>query len=476
MGSGKTTLLQVILGELELDNGQVYIDGVLSYAAQEPWLFEGSIRQNILFIENYDEERYQQVVKVCALEKDFELFPYGDSTIVGERGISLSGGQKARVSLARAIYKKADIYLLDDPLSAVDAHVGRHIFDQCIRGFLSDKICLLVTHQLQYLKDVKHIILMNDACVEAQGSYQELKEKKASILSLLPEENSEEMEEVKKETDFIPNAPKPKVNDDEPEEVLENQEVGAVSFQVYKNYFRAVNSNFWMISVFLLCVLAQTTYSGVDMFVAEWVNWEESLNVKGSFLEQFAVYIGELFNMQPLSQLESILNDTTINQTLNANETLSATNDEIIRQRFIIVYGIIMAILAYLSVHRTFAFFYLGLRISRNLHDKMFRGITRATMYFFNTNPSGRILNRFSKDTGNIDTVLPGALLDVTWFILEMIAVMIVVGIVNYWLLLPTAILAVMMFFLRKVYICTGRSVKRVESLCKYFVFFVNKL
>lgn len=473
VGSGKSTLLQVILGELELDGGQVHIDGTMSYASQETWLFEGSIRRNIVFIEEFDEERYKKVVKVCALEKDLEMLPFGDATIVGERGISLSGGQKARVNLARAVYKKANIYLLDDPLSAVDAHVGRHIFDKCIRGFLSDKICLLATHQLQYLKDVKHIVLMNDAHIEAQGPYQLLKEQKQSILSLLPEDQSAETPvHEKKEPDFIPNSEKPKPLDDDsedgPEQVKENQETGAVNFRVYKNYFTAVNSNMWIFSVFFLCLLAQCAYSGVDMFVAEWVNWEESMGAVGQFLEQLARYVGELFGVDETNVIIPTHNHsvTIANYTKN-NGTASDISVEVVRQRFIIVYSLIMVILAYLSVHKTFAFFYLGLRISKNLHDKMFRGVTRATMYFFNTNPSGRILNRFSKDTGNIDAVLPGALLDCVWFLFEIIAIMIVVAIVNYWLLIPTLVLAVLMYIVRDIYVRTSRSVKRVESLCK---------
>lgn len=185
VGSGKSTLLNVILGELQLDKGTLTINGTLSYASQEAWLFEGSIRSNIVFVEDYDEKRYKEVVYVCALERDFKLLPFGDQTVVGERGVSLSGGQRARVNLARAIYKNADIYLLDDPLSAVDTHVGKHIFDKCVKHYLKDKVRILVTHQLQYLQDLKHVVIMNNGHIEAQGSYAELKQKnKESILSL----------------------------------------------------------------------------------------------------------------------------------------------------------------------------------------------------------------------------------------------------------------------------------------------------
>ena len=200
VGSGKTTLLQVILRELDIDSGHISINGVVSYASQEAWLFEGTIRNNIVFIDEYDEKRYKEVVRVCCLERDFKLLPYGDSTVVGERGISLSGGQKARVNLARAIYKQADIYLLDDPLSAVDTHVGKHIFDNCIKKYLSNKICILVTHQLQYLKKVKHLVIMNGGKIEAQGSYDHLKNNQIdSLLSIQsPDEAGNDPEEVTK--------------------------------------------------------------------------------------------------------------------------------------------------------------------------------------------------------------------------------------------------------------------------------------
>ncbi len=174
VGSGKSTLLNVILGELDLDTGTITINGTISYASQEPWIFGGTVRSNIVFVEDFDEQRYNKVVEVCALGRDLRLLPQGDATIVGERGSSLSGGQRARVNLARAIYKQSDIYLLDDPLSAVDTHVGKQIFEKCIKEFLADKVCVLVTHQLQYLKDEQHVVLLNDGRIVAEGPFKTL--------------------------------------------------------------------------------------------------------------------------------------------------------------------------------------------------------------------------------------------------------------------------------------------------------------
>ncbi|CAG9769762.1 unnamed protein product [Ceutorhynchus assimilis] len=155
VGSGKSSLLHMILQELPLSGGSLEVNGEISYASQEPWLFAGSVRQNILFGLPMDRIRYNTVVRKCSLERDFQLLPYGDKTFVGDRGVSLSGGQRARINLARAVYKQADIYLLDDPLSAVDTHVGKALFEQCITGFLRDKTVVLITHQLQYLKEVE---------------------------------------------------------------------------------------------------------------------------------------------------------------------------------------------------------------------------------------------------------------------------------------------------------------------------------
>lgn len=177
VGSGKGSLFNVILKELTLLDGQVVVNGAISYASQEAWLFAGTVRQNILFGLPMDKIRYKTVVKKCALERDFSLLPYGDKTIVGDRGVSLSGGQRARINLARAVYKQADIYLLDDPLSAVDTHVGKQLFDNCIAGYLKTKTVILVTHQIQYLKEVDHIIYLEHGCIRAEGTFRQLQDK-----------------------------------------------------------------------------------------------------------------------------------------------------------------------------------------------------------------------------------------------------------------------------------------------------------
>ncbi|KFB46275.1 AGAP004603-PA-like protein [Anopheles sinensis] len=465
VGCGKSTLLQVLLGELELDEGSVEIRGTVSYASQEPWLYEGSVRNNILFTEEYNERRYLQVVRVCALEKDFELLPHGDQTIVGERGISLSGGQKARVNLARAVYRKADIYLLDDPLSAVDTHVGKHIYEMCIREFLANRVCVLVTHQLQYLKDVQQIVLMNGGRVEAVGSYRELKKSNIeSIMALTPDESPSENPLERELKNLRPRRTSGSstgsqnrdidlmvdlLDHEKQEEEKESQGgKGSVGLSVYKSYIAAVQSCGWIFWLIALMLLSQIAVSGVDIFVAEWVNWEE--RVAG---------IPPVFD---LNDNHTILSSRDVRVLLREQTNVS---NYIERQQYIWVYSGLIILLVVLVVQRSFSFFYVCLRISMNLHDRLFRGLTRATMHFFNTNPSGRILNRFSKDIGAIDSSLPMALLDCVVFFLEMIAVVAVVSIVNYWFLVPTVIVAVIMYYIRRMYLNTSRVVKRIESV-----------
>ena len=174
VGSGKTSIFNAIIGKLSGIEGEIRVKGRLAYVPQEAWIFSGSIRENIVFGEEFNEERYSQIIEACGLKKDLELFIDGDLTLVGERGITLSGGQRSRVSLARAVYFNADIYLLDDPLRTLDANVSAHVFDKCICGLLSRQLRLLVTHRVEHLAKSDRIVVMKDGRAVTKGSYVEL--------------------------------------------------------------------------------------------------------------------------------------------------------------------------------------------------------------------------------------------------------------------------------------------------------------
>jgi ATP-binding cassette subfamily C (CFTR/MRP) protein 4 len=383
VGSGKTTLLHVILKEIQLLKGELDVKGTISYASQEPWIFSSSIRQNILFGQKMDVKKYNKVVQVCALEKDFVLFPYGDRTIVGERGVMLSGGQKARVSLARAIYKDADIYLLDDPLSAVDTHVGKQLFEDCISGYLKNKCTVLVTHQIQYLSNVDKIFVLKNGSVVAGGSYAELKSSGEDFVKLLNTVENDEEVAVDKTDQASANGNRRSTGilkeSDLPVPVKEQRSVGTVSKKIYLEYFRFGGSYVSASLMLLAFILTQVGASGVDYFLTVWVN-----------LEQEA--------------LEKSDNSST---TVELQTSFETNTDNLLS-----VYSLIIIFLIVVASVRSVSFVRFCMKASKYLHNSMFAEIVRAPMRFFNTNPSGRILNRFSRDVGIVDETLPTSLMD----------------------------------------------------------------
>lgn len=187
VGSGKSSLVSAYLGEMDKISGRVNTSGKIAYVSQQAWIQNCTLKDNILFGKPLDQKMYDRVIEACALKPDLEMLPGGDMTEIGEKGINLSGGQKQRVSLARAVYNEADIYFLDDPLSAVDSHVGKHIFEQVLgpSGILAKKTRLLVTHGITYLPDVNYIYVMKDGEISESGSYTELLSKKGAFAEFL---------------------------------------------------------------------------------------------------------------------------------------------------------------------------------------------------------------------------------------------------------------------------------------------------
>ncbi|KAJ3656111.1 hypothetical protein Zmor_015210 [Zophobas morio] len=446
VGSGKTTLLHVIMKELSLLKGTLDVGGTISYASQEPWLFGGSIKQNILFGQIMDMKRYKEVVRACALDRDFSLFPYGDRTIVGERGMMLSGGQKARINLARAMYKDADIYLLDDPLSAVDTHVGKQLFDDCIVGYLRNKCVVLVTHQLQYLRTVDGIYLLENGCVTASGTYTELKKSENEFLTLLegePEEEEKKSVSIVKEAKSLASLEQVDV----PTEVKEHRETGNISKRVYTSYIRAGGNICASLFLATLFILVQLTSSGSDYFLTFWVN-----------LEQI-----RLGRNQTETYTNSDRNDTNMREEF---EEIFFTSENCLY-----LYSTLLVLVIFSSLFRSLNFFRFCMKASRNLHNRMFTRIVYTSMRFFDVNTSGRILNRFSKDMGSIDEVLPTAMIDTIQIGMIVFSINIVVGIVNPWILIPSVVLFGLFYVFRIIYLATSRDLKRFEGTTRSPVF-----
>ena len=236
VGSGKSSLLMAILGELPTLNGRVSVNGRIAYLSQMPWVFSGTIRDNILFGRSFKTKRYQEIVEVCCMQADLHNFSQGDLTEIGHRGVSLSGGQRARVSLARALYSEADIYLLDDPLSAVDAKVGKHLFDRCICGFLSGRTRVFVTHQLDYLTHLDSIIVLSEgAQVDERNCLHEFENSKSFKLS--------EVDSVASGGEVVtqPHHYQDQSHGNGIEDLKEEEEdrsAGSITWKLYWNFFR----------------------------------------------------------------------------------------------------------------------------------------------------------------------------------------------------------------------------------------------
>ncbi|XP_058461370.1 probable multidrug resistance-associated protein lethal(2)03659 isoform X2 [Malaya genurostris] len=420
VGSGKSSLLNLIMKELSVLEGSLTVNGTISYCSQKPWMFEGTVRDNIVFIEPFDEDRYAEVVRVCALTRDFQLWPSGDRTVVGERGVSLSGGQKARVNLARAIYRKANIYLLDDPLSAVDAHVGKLIYEECVGRFLEKEICVLVTHQLQFLKGLNNILIMRGGTIAATGSYEQLQKHFTDLGfgEVIKEDQNVTNEQLLIDDSCFQESPQQKT-------IEEIQMDGNVGFKVYTDFLKSVKSTVFVVFVGLLLLAWQISSTATDYFVFIWVTWEENY-----------------------SQMATTW--TT--------------------EHHVFIYAGLIVLTLLLSVN-SLAFFEMCIRSSLHLHSALYRGITRTTMYFFNTNSSGRVMNRFSKDIGLIDSSLPVVLIDSLYFFLELAGIIAIVSLANCWLLIPTAVMGLIFYVLRFVFLKTARNVKRVEAITRSPVF-----
>ncbi|KAL9698307.1 hypothetical protein quinque_001748 [Culex quinquefasciatus] len=491
VGAGKSSLLQAILKELPVESGSIVSKGKHAYVSQEPWVFAGTVRQNILFGQPMEKERYDAVVQACALVRDFEQLPHADKTIIGERGAALSGGQKARISLARAVYRRADIFLLDDPLSAVDAHVGRHLFDICIgpRGRLGKMKTtrILVTHQVHFLKEADWIVVMNEGKVTMQGTPHDLSRNGIDFVELLAKleeetgdgessivtsgkrsrrdsrassrsiaSSSQSLDDFDDETLEGDKSEKEKSKSPEDNQNIEMSSKGTVQGSVLLNYVRCGANPFIVFGLLLLFIATQIAASGADFWVAYWTSQEE----QRIFLRQNGTDAVASIRANSSGVLEA-----TVPEGDFVEEPLLST------ELCMAVHGALVVSVFLIAISRSISFYQTSVRASQNLHDSMFNGCVSTSMRFYDTNPSGRILNRFSKDMGSVDELLPKAILDATQIILSMVGTIVVTVIVNPMFLVPLAFLGVIFIYLRRIYLKTSKNIKRLEGITRSPVF-----
>ncbi|KAK6483748.1 multidrug resistance-associated protein 5 isoform X1 [Huso huso] len=447
VGSGKTSLISAILGQMTLLDGSIAVNGNFAYVAQQAWIFNSSLRDNILFGKEYEEDRYNTVLSACCLRTDLAILPNGDLTEVGERGANLSGGQRQRISLARALYSDRAIYILDDPLSALDAHVGNHIFNNAIKKQLKQKTILFVTHQLQYLVDCDEVIFMKDGSITEKGTHEDLMGLNgdyAAMFNNLQLGEAPHIEINKKNTNSLKKPPEkgPKagsvkkektVNKDDGQLMLvEEKGTGSVPWSVYGAYIQASGGPVAFLLILALFVLNVGSTAFSNWWLSYWIK-------QGS--GNTSVVLG---------------NDTVLSDSMKDNPHM---------QYYAGIYTLSMVLMLLLKFVRGIAFVKGTLRASTRLHDELFRKILRSPMKFFDTTPTGRILNRFSKDMDEVDTRLP---FQAEMFIQNVILVVFCLGVIGYvfpWFLVavgPLFILFIILHIVSRVFI---RELKRLDNI-----------
>ncbi|KAK4057952.1 hypothetical protein OIO90_001171 [Microbotryomycetes sp. JL221] len=422
VGSGKSSLLQALIGEMKRLRGTVTFGGSIAYAPQQAWMQSASLRDNILFGQPYEEARYDKVVHDACLEADFAMLPSGDLTEIGEKGVTLSGGQKQRVNIARALYYSADIVLLDDPLSAVDAHVGKHLFEEAICGALAGKTRILVTHALHFLPKVDHIITMEQGQISEQGTFVELMAKQDGAFSRMyhefvgsGEEKKEEQEEEEEEA--IEDAGQKKDEKKAGKAIMQEEErlTGAVGWPIYKAFFHAARGYITL----PVLVGALAFMQVAQVMQAYWLVWWQ----KDEFNKPNGFYMG--------------------------------------------LYAFLGVMQAVGSFCMGVAGVFLGYNASKALHKVAIRGVMYAPMSFFDTTPLGRIMNRFSKDCDTIDNQLNDALrMAFSTGASVLGAIILIAAIIPYFLPVVAAVL-VLYFYASSFYRASAREIKRLDNFLR---------
>ncbi|CAB4004432.1 multidrug resistance-associated 5 [Paramuricea clavata] len=441
VGSGKSSLINAILAQMNLVEGSVSVNGSMAYVAQQAWLMNASVMENIVFGQAFKPGRYEKVISACSLKQDLDIFPHGDQTEVGERGINLSGGQKQRISLARAVYADKDIYLLDDPLSAVDSHVGQHVFDNCIKGTLADKTIIFVTHQLQDFS-----VLINNYHQRLEAEENEDEDEEEDTSKLLEEIVRKRTLSTQSIGDNQPNATEEKkeMNDESKMNGVEkgkdnlmkaeDRKKGGVSFSTYIRYCKAAGGFCVAASVVLMLLTITLLRIFTDFWLGRWIN------------------------------------DGNGNST-ESDSSPGELNDNPDLDFYAAIFGSSLALLMFLLVVKCFIFVNTILRASSNLHNQVFRAVTKSPMEFFDTTPIGQILNRFSKDIDEMDTRLPFLVEFLILNLSLLLVIIILIAVLFYWFIIALVFFIALFIFLNIVFRRSVRELKRLDNITRSPIF-----
>ncbi|XP_050485106.1 ATP-binding cassette sub-family C member 5-like isoform X2 [Bombus huntii] len=456
VGSGKSSLLLAALGQLKMINGHILREGSCAYVSQQAWIVNATFKENILFGNQFDAKRYYQALTVCSLKEDLNMLPGGDETEIGERGINLSGGQKQRVALARALYANRDIYFLDDPLSAVDTHVGSYIFKNLILGVLKDKCVLFVTHQVQFLKHSNQIYVMHKGRIVEQGTHDELiklnREYAAMVNSALLKTKNSSTDETSALT---------KIDSRESSNDLEkqiacssgdNNENIAISKEIHGGAILTTPEKMGMGTVELYTYHTYVKSAG-GYFIALLVFFTLLLNVGSSAFSTWWLAIW-------IKAGGGNVTDPNTNKTVTSNNLNDNPNYSYYQNIYIGCIGVILLT----SLLRGLAIMYATIKASTTLHNQVFKKMIKSAVTFFETTPIGRIQNIFSRDIDEVDSYIPISVENMVQNIITCSFAIIAICAILPWFCIPLIILAAVFFYISKIFRVAMRDFKRIES------------
>ncbi|KAJ8532523.1 hypothetical protein K7X08_012446 [Anisodus acutangulus] len=445
VGSGKSSLLSSILGEMPKLSGTIKLGGTKAYVAQSPWIQSGKIEENILFGKEMQREKYDEVLEACSLKKDLEILSFGDQTVIGERGINLSGGQKQRIQIARALYQDADVYLFDDPFSAVDAHTGTHLFNECIMGLLNSKTVLYVTHQVEFLPAADLILVMKDGRISQAGKYNDLLKLGSDFMELVGahQDALTAIDTVKGEAlrkseegngmagDDTNVQDKKAVSDGQNGKVddivgpkgqivqEEEREKGSVGISVYWKYITTAFGG----ALVPVVLLAQIGFQLLQIGSNYWMAWAT-----------------------PVSKSDP---------------------PPVGSSTLIIVYVALGIGSALCIFARSMLLVTAGYKTASLLFHKMHLCIFRAPMSFFDATPSGRILNRASTDQSAIDLNVPFQVGSFAFTVIQLIGIIAVMSQVAWQVFIVFIPVIAICIWLEQYYIPSARELARLNGTCK---------
>ncbi|NXY47604.1 MRP7 protein, partial [Ceuthmochares aereus] len=460
VGSGKSSLLAAITGELIKQGGRLYVCDLeqgFGLATQEPWIQFTTVRENILFGREYDARLYEEVVEACALSEDLNILPAGDHTEVGENGVTLSGGQKARIALARAVYQEKDLYLLDDPLAAVDADVANHLMQKCVLGVLKHKTRILCTHRTEFLEKADALLLIDNGRIVKTGT-------PADILPLVEAFNKFKDVDKRQKDEAPDEQGQEEAIETEAEESTqthhlihkeEEKKEGAVAFHVYKAYWQAMGSCL-ALSILFSLLLMQASRNISDWWLSHWISsMSQTANT--------SVMVCSASLPSPQLLLFSTAGLVSPIQALDTSPVPS--NGSLDVNFYLIVYGGIAGANSLFTILRAFLFAYGAIRAATVIHKRLLQRVLKATITFFDTTPTGRIINRFSSDLYCVDESLPFIL---NIFLANMYGLLGMLVIITYglpWIGLVLLPLGALYFSIQRYYRRTSRELKRLYSV-----------